>query len=97
MSFWIENARVVSGDGSAPLPRAAVRVQGDRIATVTSTPNDDEPTRVDAGGRVLMPGFVDAHTHALWAGDRLDEFEQLQRGRSYVDILAAGGGILSTV
>jgi imidazolonepropionase len=44
-----------------------------------------------------MPGFVDAHTHALWAGDRLDEFEQRLRGASYLDILKAGGGIWSTV
>nr|PZN18904.1 MAG: imidazolonepropionase [Pseudomonadota bacterium] len=97
MSFWIENARVVPGDGSLALPRAAVRVTGDRIEKVTRVPDDDGAERIDARGRVLMPGFVDAHTHALWAGDRLDEFEQLQRGRSYVEILASGGGILSTV
>src|SRR5207237_9397899 len=52
---------------------------------------------IDADGRVLMPAFIDAHTHALWAGDRLDEFEMKQRGASYLDILRAGGGILSTV
>jgi imidazolonepropionase len=45
----------------------------------------------------VMPGFVDAHTHALWAGDRLDEFELAQRGASYLEILRAGGGILATV
>jgi imidazolonepropionase len=44
-----------------------------------------------------MPGFVDAHTHALFAGDRLDEFELKRQGKSYLEILAAGGGILSTV
>jgi len=51
----------------------------------------------DAEGRVLMPGFVDCHTHALWAGDRLDEFEQKQSGASYLEILESGGGIMSTV
>ena len=52
---------------------------------------------IDAAGRVLMPGFVDAHTHALWAGDRLDEWELKRAGKSYLDILKAGGGIMSTV
>ena len=52
---------------------------------------------IDAGGRVLMPGFVDAHTHALWAGDRLDEWDMKRRGAAYLDILRAGGGIMSTV
>ncbi|MGP1345449.1 MAG: imidazolonepropionase [Phycisphaerales bacterium] len=53
--------------------------------------------RVDAGGRVLMPAFVDAHTHALWAGDRLDEWDMKRAGASYLSILEAGGGIMSTV
>jgi imidazolonepropionase len=51
----------------------------------------------DAGGRVVMPGFVDAHTHLVWAGDRAVEFEMRQRGASYMEIMAAGGGIVSTV
>lgn len=50
-----------------------------------------------ADGRILMPGFIDAHTHALWAGDRLDEWEAKRRGVAYLDILKAGGGIMSTV
>ncbi|NJN79012.1 MAG: imidazolonepropionase [Anaerolineales bacterium] len=56
----------------------------------------DEPT-FDAGGCVMMPGFVDPHTHIIWAGDRADEFELKMSGTPYLDILAAGGGILSTV
>ena len=52
---------------------------------------------MEADGRVCMPGFVDAHTHALWAGDRLDEFAAQCAGTAYLDILAAGGGIMSTV
>lgn len=52
---------------------------------------------IDAGGRVLMPAFVDAHTHALWAGDRLDEWDMKRRGATYLQILESGGGILSTV
>jgi imidazolonepropionase len=44
-----------------------------------------------------MPGFVDPHTHVIWAGDRANEFEKKMAGAAYLDILAAGGGILSTV
>lgn len=53
--------------------------------------------RLDVSGRVVMPGFVDPHTHAVWAGDRAAEFEQRLMGKSYLDILQAGGGILSTM
>jgi imidazolonepropionase len=56
----------------------------------------DEPT-LDAGGSVVMPGFVDPHTHAIWAGDRAAEFEMRLQGKPYMEILAEGGGILSTV
>jgi imidazolonepropionase len=52
---------------------------------------------VDAGGRVVMPGFVDAHTHLVFAGNRADEFEMRAAGKSYQEIAAAGGGIKSTV
>jgi imidazolonepropionase len=53
--------------------------------------------QLDAQGRVVMPGLVDAHTHAIWAGDRAAEFELGLQGKSYLEILEAGGGILSTV
>jgi imidazolonepropionase len=53
--------------------------------------------RMDAGGRVVMPGFVDPHTHLIWSGDRAAEFEMRLQGKTYLEILASGGGILSTV
>jgi imidazolonepropionase len=53
--------------------------------------------RLDASGRVLMPGFVDAHSHVVWAGDRAAEFESRLQGKTYLEILEEGGGILSTV
>jgi imidazolonepropionase len=56
----------------------------------------DEP-RLDANDRVVMPGFVDPHTHLIFAGDRAREFELRLQGKTYMEILAAGGGILSTV
>ncbi|MBD0373877.1 MAG: imidazolonepropionase [Pyrinomonadaceae bacterium] len=52
---------------------------------------------VDAGGRVCMPGFVDAHTHPVFAGTRADEYEQRAAGATYQEIAARGGGIRSTV
>ncbi|HEY6341562.1 MAG TPA: imidazolonepropionase [Bryobacteraceae bacterium] len=52
---------------------------------------------VDAGGRVVMPGFVDAHTHPVFAGTRVDEYELRATGATYEEIAAAGGGIRSTV
>jgi imidazolonepropionase len=53
--------------------------------------------RYDATGRVVMPGFIDPHTHVIWAGDRAVEFELRIAGKSYLEILQGGGGILSTV
>lgn len=53
--------------------------------------------RLDAGGRTVVPGFVDAHTHLPWAGTRESEFAQRLEGKTYLEIAAAGGGILSTV
>lgn len=52
---------------------------------------------VSAAGRIVLPGFVDAHTHLVFAGNRLDDFERRGRGESYEQIAAAGGGIWSTV
>jgi imidazolonepropionase len=52
---------------------------------------------IDAGGKVVCPGFVDPHTHIVFAGDRLDEFELKIKGANYLEILARGGGIHTTV
>lgn len=53
--------------------------------------------RIDATGMIVLPGLVDSHTHLIFAGSREGEFEQRLQGRSYQEIAAAGGGILSTV
>jgi imidazolonepropionase len=52
---------------------------------------------IDASGNVILPGFVDPHTHLVWAGDRAAEFEQRVAGASYMEIMRSGGGIVSTV
>jgi imidazolonepropionase len=54
-------------------------------------------TIVQAGGRAVVPGLIDPHTHAVWAGDRLADFEARMSGSTYEEILAAGGGIRSTI
>jgi imidazolonepropionase len=60
-------------------------------------PLDGEVEEVDGRGRAAIPGLVDCHTHACFAGDRVDEFAQRAGGATYEELHAAGGGILSTV
>lgn len=79
----------------------ALLINGEKIIAVGTSAElratyPNEPV-LDAGGCVVMPGFVDPHTHAIWAGDRAAEFEMRLQGKSYLEIMAAGGGILSTV
>lgn len=86
------------------LPDAAIAARGENLiyvgpanrlpASVRVAPDAE---RVDAGGGVVLPGFVDCHTHLVFAGWRAGEFAQRIAGASYQQILAAGGGILSTV
>ena len=83
------------------IENGAVVVRDEKILAVGTTDElrvsyPDEPT-LDASNCVLMPGFVDPHTHVIWAGDRANEFEMKMGGTPYLDILAAGGGIISTV
>lgn len=79
----------------------AVVIRDEKIVAVGTTPElkaayPNEPT-LDAGKCVLMPGFVDPHTHVIWGGDRASEFEMKMAGKPYLEILAEGGGIISTV
>lgn len=83
------------------IENGAVVVRDEKIVAVGTTAElrasyPNEPT-LDAGNCVLMPGFVDPHTHVIWGGDRANEFEMKMSGKPYLDILAEGGGIISTV
>src|SRR5207247_1238776 len=77
----------------------AVAIRDGRIewAGPTDQLPDKSAEEFDASGKVVMPGFVDSHTHAVFARTRADEFEWRIQGMSYMDILTRGGGILSSV
>jgi imidazolonepropionase len=82
--------------------KGAMLIADDKIATVgpldeISKSFTKETEIIDAEGRVVLPGFVDAHTHLVFAGNRLDEYEQRLGGTSYQEIAAGGGGIKRTV
>ncbi|HVF03762.1 MAG TPA: imidazolonepropionase [Frankiaceae bacterium] len=90
-----------------PVPSAAVVIRGGSVAWVGPEadlpaglgdgPELAELAELDAGGACVVPGFVDPHTHAVWAGSRRADFEQRLAGVPYGDILGRGGGIHSTV
>jgi imidazolonepropionase len=61
----------------------------------SATPRGD--TAIDAEGGAVVPGLIDSHTHLVFAGSREDEFVARARGKSYLEIAKAGGGILRTV
>jgi imidazolonepropionase len=92
----------VAGPGLGIIDDGAMLVRDGRIERVGTraeiehliTPDCEV---VDAGGRVVMPGFVDAHTHVVFAGNRAAEFEQRCAGATYREIASAGGGIRATV
>lgn len=81
------------------VPNGAVLTKGARILRVGPTPAlRAEARRLKAQsfnchGRIVMPGFVDSHTHLVFAGNRVDDFERRVRGASYEEIARAGGGI----
>lgn len=105
----LRNVRIVTHDGGpargrslgsmAVIRSGSVRLSGGVIAEMADGPVEPAAGErvIEGGGRALLPGLVDCHTHLCWAGDRLDEWERKLAGASYLDILRAGGGIMSTV
>jgi imidazolonepropionase len=83
-----------------PVTEAAVKIEAG--AVVYAGPASDAPEqgtvqRVECGGRAVIPGFVDSHTHVIFAGDRSAEFALKMQGAGYADLAKQGGGIISTV
>ncbi|MFB6197260.1 MAG: imidazolonepropionase, partial [Halobacteriaceae archaeon] len=85
-----ENAAIVSIDGE-------VQQVGPTDDVLETHPVQSADTSIDVSGKSVIPGFVDSHTHSLFAGDRSDEFAAKLQGKSYQEILSEGGGILRTV
>ncbi len=84
------------------IENAGLLIEDGRIVAVGSSAEiaakaRPDATVIDAQGRCVTPGFVDAHTHLVFAGNRADEFEKRIAGATYQEIAAAGGGILRTV
>ena len=82
-------------------PDGAVAIHHGQIVAVDSTDvlkaKVKADTVIDAAGKAVCPGFVDCHTHTVYGGDRVHEFEMRVAGASYMEIMAAGGGIVSTM
>jgi len=92
------------GSGLGIVQKGAVATRGGRILWVGKTEEISEKLslsrngrEIDATGKVVMPGLIDAHTHLIFAGSRENEFEERIQGLSYQEIAERGGGILSTV
>ena len=83
----IENGAILVKDG-------LIVETGTTSDLLKKYPNEE---LLNAEGKVVLPGFVDPHTHLVWAGDRAAEFEMRLEGKSYMEIMAAGGGIASTM
>jgi imidazolonepropionase len=84
-------------DGAVAVADGAVVAVGPTDEVTREYPPENASENVDAGGQAVVPGFVDSHTHGLFAGDRSDEFAAKLRGKTYEEIMAEGGGILRTV
>lgn len=102
LDLVVRNARVMTCDparaGLGVLEHGALGVAEGKIAWVGDDAEAPAAARtVELGGRLLTPGLVDCHTHAIFAGDRANEFGMRAAGRSYLDIAAAGGGIAATL
>ena len=94
----IRNGGMLIRDGKIDIVGSSEEVEKNltALSRPVSAPGGDVQI-VDLGGRVVLPGFVDAHTHLVFAGNRLDDFERRARGETYEQIAKAGGGIWSTV
>ncbi|MFH1436370.1 MAG: imidazolonepropionase [Pseudomonadota bacterium] len=93
-----------SAQGMRTLENSALAVRDGKVAWIGRMSNldggvavSDRTATIDAGGCVVTPGFIECHTHLVFASSREKEFQMRMEGKSYLEILEAGGGILSTV
>jgi imidazolonepropionase len=98
----LATCRAEGGQGEIhPIADAALAWEGETIRWVgrlSELPGEfAKAERIDVGGRLVIPGLVDCHTHLAFAGWRAEEFEQRIQGRSYLEIAQAGGGIARTM
>ncbi|KDE58151.1 imidazolonepropionase [Halostagnicola sp. A56] len=84
-------------DGAVAIKDGIVTAIGPTEEVTRDHPPENSANTIDAAGKTVLPGFVDPHTHAVFAGNRADEFTAKLEGADYQDILAEGGGILRTV
>lgn len=87
---------IVTG-GAVAAREGRITAVGSTAAVMEQVELTADALLIDAGGRVVLPGLIDPHTHVVFAGSREEEFEMKIKGAAYLDILAKGGGILSTV
>jgi len=101
MAIVIRNARVMTCDPARPglgmVERGAVAIDGDHVAWVGDDHDAPKGHEIDADGRLVTPGLIDCHTHAIFAGNRANEFAMRAAGQGYLEIAAAGGGINATL
>jgi imidazolonepropionase len=99
--FVVRGARLMTCDPARPglgiIDDGAIVVEFGRIGWVGNSADAPQGRTIDLAGRLVTPGLVDCHTHAIFAGDRANEFAMRAAGKTYLEIAAAGGGINATL
>jgi len=98
--FLLTGIGLLTTNTGPAIADAAIAIDGEKVTfagPAADAPESEGRTVIDCGGAAVLPGFVDSHTHSVFAGDRSDEFARRLAGATYSEISAAGGGILATV
>lgn len=86
----------IINDGAVVIEKGIIKAVG-KTGDILAEFDESKFTVIDAGGKAVLPGFVDSHTHFVFGGYRAEEFSWRLRGDSYMEIMERGGGILNTV
>jgi imidazolonepropionase len=98
--FLLTGIGLLTTNTGPAIADAAVAIDEEKVTfagPAADAPESEGRTVIDCGGAAVLPGFVDSHTHVVFAGDRSDEFARRLAGATYSEIAAEGGGILATV